>query len=84
MEPNYYRGELSSFDDRLPPLYVELGYTPSGKVRVRHDYLCMHTKQFYIGQLTKVSTSVQLSLKHTYSHTHPHQTNDNRVTPSTP
>lgn len=31
-EPNYYREELSAFDDRLPPLYVEQGYTPSGKV----------------------------------------------------
>ncbi len=29
--PNYYRGELSEFDARLPALYLEYGYTPSGK-----------------------------------------------------
>ena len=31
MEPNYYRGELSELDPRLPSLYLEYGYTPSGK-----------------------------------------------------
>lgn len=31
MEPNYYREQLSSFDERLPPIYVEYGYTQSGK-----------------------------------------------------
>lgn len=35
VEPNYYRGELSSFDERLPPIYVEYGYTPAGKVSRR-------------------------------------------------
>ena len=31
IEPNYYRGELSELDPRLPSLYLEYGYTPSGK-----------------------------------------------------
>jgi len=30
-EANYYRGELSELDPRLPSLYLEYGYTPSGK-----------------------------------------------------
>jgi len=31
VEPGYYRGELTELDPRLPPFYMEYGYTPSGK-----------------------------------------------------